>query len=137
MNSYSRLFLPFFSLLKLIGITQEKPKKPVHKFSDEEFEKLSRLEDLFVDTPLYGGREWKTLSIEQLTKICLGVSKIIEKDGGSAQDCLLETAVRCEELAKWMEDNAGRPFYKDSDMSFIIDKPRAVAKALREILKQP
>ncbi len=50
----------------------------------------------------------------------------------SLKDITTAMCSRCENLAEWMAVNSQRPFYRDSDMSYFVVKPRAVSKALRE-----
>lgn len=51
----------------------------------------------------------------------------------SRAQILEDMAQRCERLSDWMTQNQFRRFYMDSDMSFLIVKPREVAKGLRSI----
>lgn len=51
-------------------------------------------------------------------------------------EILSEMASKCLRLAHWMEANQYRPFYVGSDMSYLILKPRAVARMITmKILK--
>jgi hypothetical protein len=43
-----------------------------------------------------------------------------------------EIAAKCLRLANWMEANESRPFYVGSDMSYLVWKPRVVARIISD-----
>jgi len=45
-------------------------------------------------------------------------------------EIIKDVAVRCKELSDWMQKNSSRPFYAGSDVSYLIEKPKAVAEQL-------
>jgi hypothetical protein len=94
-----------------------------------------RCNNLFNGTPVHNGREWKTLSVEELVQVCLVAcdSVYIMHDGKHTLNTILQEIIdRCRTLANWMDANKYRRFYMDSDMSDFIVKPRAVADILAE-----
>jgi hypothetical protein len=128
------VIIPFSFLLRgVIMKRARRIKKLSNALTDEEIEKIRRMNNLFDDLPPENGREWWTLEVQELKDICVNAAWGIHKVGvHSMKDILIYIAERCEELSQWMSKNASDPFYARSDMSSMIDKPSEVGRFLRE-----
>ena len=101
-------------------------------FSDDEVFLLHRVDNLFEEAQLHNGHEWKSLPVDNLITMCVDASEIIAKDDSRRKKAFLtQTAERAENLSSWMKANEHRDFYKGSDMSYLIEKPRILAFSLR------
>jgi len=106
-----------------------------YSFSEGERKALRRMNNLFQDVPIYNGHEWKTLSVDELMDVCITAIELQCKmqqsiKGYSRTQLVFEMADRCSNLSVWMQNNAKRPFYAESDMTYLIEKPREVARQL-------
>ena len=129
------------SLISIVGILVwefiKKLKGPleteVNIISDEDMEILRRMNNLFQETPIHGGGEWKTLSVLELVSVCKSAIDVACKiHESSRESLLLDASNRCNSLSVWMKENSKRPFYEDSNMTYLVEKPAEVARLLRE-----
>lgn len=123
---------------------------------------IDRFHEFFRDVPLWGGREWKTLDVDEIetvfreAAVCIremhqqqrdiAVKEHLERNGiirwwkelrgwktpyvPSQDEILQAMAARCTQLSEWMLSMSRRSFYADSDMSYLIRKPKEVAERL-------
>lgn len=126
-------FTVFYWCFKLaFKVRPTPPREPL--FSDEEINSLCRVNNLFEDVPLHNGHEWKDLPVDNLIAICVEASEIVGKvNERSKKRFLIQTAERAEDLSSWMRTNSKRDFYRDSNMSYLIEKPRILAFSLRSL----
>jgi hypothetical protein len=54
---------------------------------------------------------------------------------GAQSEIMKKMSQKCRNLADWMEINQHRAFYVNSDMSYLIRKPRAVAELLARVVE--
>ena len=94
---------------------------------------INRADGLFENVPLHGGKEWKTLTAEELFAILVESANAIQKNKRNTfEGALGHYKERCESLSLSMSNNQSRPFYKDSDMSYLIEKPLDVGRMIKE-----
>ncbi len=114
---------------------QPKEQQPVdgQHLTDEEELVVARYNELYREVPMWGGQEWKSLSIDELISIHKDASRLLALyHDVSAGTVVQQMVERAEELSGWMATNQYRPFYEGSDMRAFIDGPRAVAEALKK-----
>ena len=123
---------------------------------------IEKVEALFDGVPVWGGREWETLSVDELVSIFEAAAPEIlrlelklhaealdefsrqniiikwwrrlngwkEPSAPTLHDVLCQMAERCMSLSDWMNGNRFRPFYFGTNMTYLVEKPKLVAKRL-------
>lgn len=99
--------------------------------ADEEVEHLKRVNALLEGVNLHNGREWATLSVDEIVDVLLfGVEILSRRD--TTKKILVEMATKCTDMADWIEESQVK-MQVSSGISHIVKKPREVAVRLLEI----
>lgn len=107
-----------------------------HEATEAEEAIVSRYNDLYDEVPLSGGKEWRVLDIDALTKVHADAIGVLAAYHDTLPERIMQQMIgRAESLANWMVQNQHRRFYADSDMRSFIEKPRAVATNLSQLMK--
>ena len=103
--------------------------------TQEEGDVVDRYSELYREVPLWGGKEWKELSLAELTTIHHEAAKLLaEHHGAALSEIITKMIERASDLSEWMQKNKSRNFYMGSDMRPYIDGPIAVSKELTKLL---
>lgn len=115
--------------------TKQSKQQPVgaQHLTDEEESVVARYNALYQEVPLWGGKEWRTLGIDDLVAMHHDAAKLLALYHDVPEAVIVKQMIdRAESLSDWMATNQYRPFYEGSDMRAFIDGPRAVAEALKK-----
>ena len=133
----------FFWMLKSKNTPEENTKRPTEQeeehtgrpLTQEEGDVVDRYSELYREVPLWGGKEWKELSLVELTTIHHEAAKLLaEHHGVPLSEIITQMIERASDLSEWMQKNKSRKFYMGSDMRPYIDGPIAVSKELTKLL---
>ena len=122
----------FFWQFKNKNRPEENTERPTKQ---EEGDVVDRYSELYREVPLWGGKEWKELSLAELTTIHHEAAKLLaEHHGAALSEIITKMIERASDLSEWMQKNKSRNFYMGSDMRPYIDGPIAVSKELTKLL---